>query len=81
LFVNFNVQLIFTKVPHADIHDVIRRKTVFSKVLGSIKGVFGSSPAKEEVKVAMQISSPYNFKHIGHVRPDPHSSTGFSVRT
>lgn len=27
----------------------------------------------------MQISQPYNFVHVNHVRPDNRTSTGFSV--
>lgn len=27
----------------------------------------------------MEIGTPYNFQHIQHVRPDAHTSTGFSV--
>ncbi len=27
----------------------------------------------------LEISSPYNFKHIDHVQVDPRTSTGFTV--
>ena len=33
----------------------------------------------EPLPVAMEIGTPYNFQHIQHVRPDAHTSTGFSV--
>jgi hypothetical protein len=28
----------------------------------------------------MEISTPFNFQHIQHVKADPHTSTGFAVR-
>lgn len=34
---------------------------------------------EDEPAPPMEIGSPYNFQHNQHVRPDPHSSTGFSV--
>lgn len=40
------------------------------------KSIFGGA---EEEAEQMEISAPYNFKHVAHARPDPHSSTGFSV--
>jgi hypothetical protein len=35
---------------------------------------------EDETPPPMEIGSPYNFQHNQHVRPDPHSSTGFTVR-
>jgi hypothetical protein len=35
---------------------------------------------RPEEEVPMEISSPYNFKHVQHVKADPHTSTGFTVR-
>jgi serine/threonine protein kinase len=51
-----------------------RRRSVFEKVTGAIKSVFGS----DEAAPNFEISSPYNFKHTHHVQADPHSSTGFA---
>lgn len=32
----------------------------------------------EEEEAPLEISSPYNFQHIQHVKADPHTSTGFA---
>lgn len=50
-----------------------RRRSDF---LSSISSFFASK--KKEEEPVMQISAPYNFQHVGHARPDPHSSTGFT---
>lgn len=43
-----------------------------------VTGLFSESePAPQ---IPKEIGAPYNFKHVQHATPDPHSSTGFSVR-
>jgi serine/threonine protein kinase len=42
----------------------------------AFSGMFGSREEEEEPD--FEISTPYNFQHIQHVKADPHSSTGFS---
>jgi hypothetical protein len=49
---------------------------IFTKMISTVKSVFKTD---NDETATMEISSPYNFQHVDHVRPDPRSSTGFSV--
>jgi len=53
-----------------------RRKSVFERITGALG--LGSSAEEEET---FTISEPLSFKQLTHVKADPRSSTGFSVRT
>ena len=52
-----------------------RRKSVFERITGALG--LGTT---EEVEEEFTVSEPFNFKQLTHVKADPHSSTGFSVR-
>jgi hypothetical protein len=49
-------------------------KSIFGKAFDTLKSAIGN---KNDNGGGMEISSPYNFQHVNHVRPDPRSSTGF----
>jgi hypothetical protein len=34
---------------------------------------------KDKIGPIKNISQPYNFQHVQHVKADPHTSTGFTV--
>lgn len=53
------------------------KPNIFSRITSTFKSVF--SGQEEQNDVPMEISAPYNFRHVQHVRVDPRSSTGFSV--
>jgi hypothetical protein len=53
-----------------------RRKSVFERITGAL-GI-GST---EEEEPEFTVSEPFNFKQLTHVKADPRSSTGFSVRS
>lgn len=54
-----------------------KRQTILGRVSSVFTSIFGSKA--EEAPPSFDISTPYNFKHVQHVKADPHSSTGFSV--
>lgn len=51
-----------------------RRKSVFERITGALG--LGTTDEEEEFIV----SEPFNFRQLTHVKADPRSSTGFSVR-
>ncbi len=54
-----------------------KRQTILGRVSSVFSSFFGAG--EEEPEPTFEISTPYNFKHVQHVKADPHSSTGFSV--
>ncbi len=55
-----------------------KKPSVFRRISKAFSTVFKGRA--EEPEPVFEISAPYNFKHVQHVKTDPHSSTGFSVR-
>ena len=53
-----------------------KRKTILGRIGNVFSGMFGASEEEEEPN--FDISTPYNFQHVQHVKADPRSSTGFS---
>ncbi len=56
--------------------DKSAKPSMFRRLSNAISSVFKRA---EEPEPKFEISTPYNFKHVQHVKTDPHSSTGFSV--
>jgi len=52
------------------------KQSVFRRISKLFTSAF---KREEEPEPVFEISAPYNFKHLQHVKADPHSSTGFSV--
>ena len=55
-----------------------RPKSIFLRMGSAIKRAF-AAPEENLQPPSFEISEPYNFQHVRHVKMDPHSSTGFTV--
>ncbi len=56
-----------------------RKRSVFGRAFDKIKEAFISEDSSAQAASNdINISQPFNFKHVQCVKPDPHSSTGFS---
>ena len=56
----------------------VSARYTFEFSMNFLKGIFGGDDSSKNTG-PINISAPYDFKHLEHARADPHSSTGISV--